>query len=80
MHAGLKLPFGWSVETGRVAPKLHCDHCRRELGDNVYDYWHMHFCSPVCVAAYKDRLGDDTKAKIRRLEATDFARARSKAS
>jgi hypothetical protein len=74
MSFGL-ITFGRPSQTSSA--RLHCDHCRRELGARVHRYWRMRFCSPACVAAYQERLGDDTKAKIRRLEATDFEQARS---
>jgi hypothetical protein len=47
---------------------IKCDHCRRELSRNVQRYWQMRFCSPACVDAYRRRLDDDTRLKIRRLD------------
>ncbi|MGH6670858.1 MAG: hypothetical protein ACRECV_02645 [Xanthobacteraceae bacterium] len=47
---------------------LRCDYCRRQLGDRVHRYWHMRFCSPACAQAYQDRLNDETRTKIRRLD------------
>jgi hypothetical protein len=63
----LKLP-------GRCDPlvpvcTLRCDQCRNGLGLRVHRYWHMRFCSPACMTAYKQRLNDETRVKIRRLEA-----------
>lgn len=49
---------------------LRCDHCRGRFGLIVQRYWRMRFCSVACKEAYQRRLGEDTKAKIRRL---DFA-------
>jgi hypothetical protein len=47
---------------------LRCDHCRAALGAGVQRYWQMRFCSPACVAAYRQRLDDATKVKIERLD------------
>lgn len=47
---------------------LRCDHCRRQLGPGIHRYWQMRFCSPVCIAAYQERLDETTKAKIQRLD------------
>lgn len=47
---------------------LRCDHCRGPLGLILHRYWHMRFCSTVCMSAYQQRLRDDTKAKIGRLD------------
>jgi hypothetical protein len=47
---------------------LRCDHCRGKLGLGVQRYWHMRFCSSACVAAYQQRLDEETKVKIRRLD------------
>jgi hypothetical protein len=49
---------------------MRCDHCRGELGRTARRYWQMRFCSSACVEAYKRRLGEATRAKIKRL---DFA-------
>jgi len=78
MHAALRLISGLPAQTSRVDPNLRCDHCRRELGNEVHRYWRMRFCSPGCVAAYQRRLGEDTKVKIRRLEATGFEQIQSR--
>ncbi len=48
--------------------KGRCDHCRRNLGLLVHRYWHMRFCSAACMHAYQHRLGEETKAKIFRLD------------
>jgi hypothetical protein len=48
---------------------MRCDHCRLELGFDVYRYWHMQFCSSACMTAYQQRLTAETKVKISRLEA-----------
>jgi hypothetical protein len=47
---------------------LKCDHCRGSLGFRVQRYSQMRFCSPACVAAYRERLDDETKVKLRRLD------------
>jgi len=48
---------------------LRCDHCRRELsGIGVHRYCHMQFCSSSCMTAYQQRLTQETKAKIYRLD------------
>ena len=47
---------------------LRCDHCRKQLGLIVHRYWHMRFCSTVCMKSYQHRLGDETKMKIGRLD------------
>ncbi len=47
---------------------LRCDHCRRELGLHVHRYWHMRFCSLACVTPYQQRLAEETRMKIRRLD------------
>jgi hypothetical protein len=47
---------------------LHCDHCRQTLGPNVQRYWRMRFCSAACKCAYQQRLQDDTRCKIGRLD------------
>ena len=46
---------------------IRCDHCRGSLGPNPQLYWRMKFCSAECVQAYRDRLDEDTKEKIRHL-------------
>ncbi len=46
---------------------IRCDHCRGSLDLIVQRYWRMQFCSAGCVEAYKSRLDDGTKAKMRRL-------------
>lgn len=48
---------------------LRCDHCRGKLGRDVHRYWHMRFCSTACERDYQRRLGDETRAKIRSLDA-----------
>jgi hypothetical protein len=50
-------------------PAQRCDHCRRQLGPGVHRYWHMGFCSTACMTAYQQRLAEETKIKIRRLDA-----------
>jgi hypothetical protein len=50
---------------------LRCDHCRRPLGALVRHYWHMRFCSAVCMQAYQGRLADVTKEKIAKLPTVD---------
>jgi hypothetical protein len=47
---------------------LRCDHCRREIRVRVHRYWRMCFCSSVCMTAYEQRLAEETKMKIRRLD------------
>ena len=47
---------------------LRCDHCRGDLGLHVHRYWQMRFCSLVCVTAYQQRLAEETRMKIRRLD------------
>jgi len=47
---------------------LRCDHCRGQLGAGVQRYWHMRFCSAVCMQAYQRRLKESTRRKIRRLD------------
>lgn len=47
---------------------VRCDHCRGPLGLIIHRYWRMRFCSAACKAAYQQRLNDNTKAKIRRLD------------
>lgn len=47
---------------------LRCDHCRKQLGLTVHRYWHMRFCSAVCMKSYQHRLGGDTRTKISRLD------------
>jgi hypothetical protein len=48
---------------------LRCDHCRRELGLHVQEYWRMRFCCSDCMKAYQQRLAKETKMKIYRLNA-----------
>jgi hypothetical protein len=48
---------------------LHCDHCRWEIRVRVHRYWRMCFCSAACMTAYQQRLAEETKMKIRRLDA-----------
>lgn len=50
------------------ASTLHCDHCRADLNHGVHRYWHMQFCSSVCMTAYQQRLSPETLAKIRGLD------------
>ncbi len=47
-----------------------CDHCREEFGIRAHRYWHMHFCSSMCMMAYQRRLAPETKVKISELEAS----------
>lgn len=54
----------------RMEPALmtmRCDYCRGKFGLVVHRYWRMRFCCEACARAYQQRLHDDTKAKIRRL-------------
>ena len=45
-----------------------CDHCRRILGGRIHRYWQMRFCSLACIDAYRSRLSDETRVKIRVLD------------
>jgi hypothetical protein len=47
---------------------MRCDHCRKSFGLVIHRYWRMRFCSADCWAAYQNRLDEDTKTKIRRLD------------
>jgi hypothetical protein len=47
---------------------LRCDHCRKQLSLIVRRYWHMRFCSAVCMKSYQHRLDDETRMKIRHLD------------
>lgn len=47
---------------------LSCDHCRGELGRDAECYWHMRFCSTVCVSEYQQRLSTETQLKILTLD------------
>ena len=56
---------------------VRCDHCRQNLDPIVHIFCRMKFCSVACKDAYQDRLGEETKAKICRLQkdvANDAAR------
>jgi DNA polymerase II large subunit len=59
--------------------KVRCDYCRRNLGLIVHRYWHMRFCSAACMRAYQHRLGENTKAKICRLDHAAHERSGSDA-
>ena len=47
-----------------------CDHCRHPLGARTHRYWQMRFCSLACVDAYRSRLSNETRLKIRLLDHT----------
>jgi hypothetical protein len=64
-HSFLTLSARSSLGPGRT---VRCDHCREEIGLNVYRYWHMHFCSSACMTEYQRRLAPETKVKISQLE------------
>lgn len=49
---------------------MRCDYCRGRFGLIVHRYWYMRFCSAACARAYQERLHEETKAKIQRLERT----------
>jgi hypothetical protein len=55
-------------EPSVCVPGLRCDHCRAELGLHPHRYWHMRFCSIACMTAYQQRLAEETKVKISRLD------------
>jgi hypothetical protein len=64
---------GGSLELAVKRRSLHsgpmrCDHCRKSFGLVIHRYWRMRFCSADCWTAYQNRLGEDTKTKIRRLD------------
>ena len=44
-----------------------CDFCRGRLGLIIHRYYRMRFCCEAHMRAYRQRLTDDTRAKIRRL-------------
>jgi hypothetical protein len=48
-------------------PPIRCDHCRKPLGQPVYRYFRMRFCSTDCLMAYQARLDRLTRVKIARL-------------
>jgi hypothetical protein len=52
---------------------LRCDHCRGEFRVSAERYWHMQFCSSVCMTAYQQRLAPETKLKIYRLDISQSA-------
>jgi hypothetical protein len=65
-----------ALPTGRHGLKrssLRCDHCREEFSICIQRYWHMHFCSSACMAAYQQRLAPETKLKIYRLDISPLA-------
>lgn len=47
---------------------IRCDHCRRILGARIHRYWQMRFCSLACIDAYRRRLSNETRVKIRLLD------------
>ncbi len=58
-------------ELPRCAATFRCDHCCRLLGSRVDHCWYdMRFCSAACIAAYQQRLDEQTKAKIRLFDST----------
>jgi len=63
-------PLKLHAQSNSLGPgsSLRCDHCRTQLGLSVRYYCHMQFCSQACMAAYKGRLGAETKVKISRLD------------
>jgi hypothetical protein len=68
-----KFRFGWR----KPVNSLRCDHCRRPLESDVTRYWHMKFCSVLCMGAYRQRLSPGTDQKIEKL---DIARSSWKAA
>jgi len=53
---------------GLTSATLCCDYCRGKLGFRVHRYWHMRFCSMVCMNTYRQRLSPDTQQKITQLD------------
>jgi hypothetical protein len=70
MSAGsVRAYFKFRSEFPVFISTLRCDHCRREIRVRVHRYWRMCFCSSACMTAYQQRLAEETKMKIRRLDA-----------
>ena len=49
------------------APTRRCDFCRGRLGLVMHRYYRMRFCCAAHLHAYRQRLTEDTRAKIRHL-------------
>jgi len=69
--------FGFGRRKLANLTSLRCDHCRRPLESEVTRYWHMKFCSVLCMGAYRRRLSPGTDKKIEKL---DMARSSWKAA
>jgi hypothetical protein len=63
----------YSENTEQTAPQFsrRCDFCRGSLGLVVHQYYRMHFCCEAHMRAYRQRLTEETQAKIRRLSRSD---------
>ena len=60
-----------------VSSSLCCAHCRGKLRFGAHRYWHMRFCSAVCVNAYRQRLSPHTRQKIYEIDSSDRWKAAS---
>jgi hypothetical protein len=47
--------------------------CGGEFRVSAERYWHMQFCSAVCMTAYQQRLAPETNLKIYRLDISQSA-------
>jgi hypothetical protein len=56
-----------SAKAAVLPSTRRCDFCGGRLGLLVHRYYRMRFCSEAHMRAYCRRLGDETRAKIRRL-------------
>ena len=56
-----------NAEKVTVLPANRCDFCGGRLGLIVHRYYRMRFCCEIHMGAYRRRLTQATRAKIRRL-------------
>jgi hypothetical protein len=61
---GLTMSYADHAE---LALTRRCDFCRGRLGLIIHRYYRMRFCCAAHLRAYRQRLTEDTRAKIRHL-------------